>query len=149
MTPRAAITSLARDASRRMAGSASPSAGIDPKERELQIFVVELLRFYGVRTLIWYHVPNEGQRAPRTGAFYKKLGMVPGVADIALVLPGGRAAFMELKIASGRTSPEQRAFRDLCERNGTDYAIARTPEEAATILVGWGAIVTNPLRRVA
>lgn len=110
------------------------------KEAALQAYVVDALRFFGVPGLIYYHPVNEGRRAIRTGAFLKRLGMVAGVADLALVLPGGKAAFLELKTIKGRTSPEQRAFRDRCEAAGVPYAIARSPEEATSILRNWGAL---------
>jgi hypothetical protein len=42
------------------------------------------------------------------------MGVRPGVADFAPVLPGGRSAFLELKSAKGRLSPAQREFRAAC-----------------------------------
>jgi hypothetical protein len=116
------------------------------KEAALQGFVVDLLRLAAVPDLIWYHVPNEGRRAPRTGAFLKRMGMVAGVPDLAFVLPGGRAAFLELKTPGGVVSPEQLAFRKRCADAGVPYAIARTPEEARAILADWGAITTTTRR---
>jgi hypothetical protein len=113
------------------------------KEAALQGFVVDLLRLAGARDLIWYHPVNEGRRAPRTGAFLKRMGMVAGVPDLAFVLPGGRAAFLELKTPTGVVSPEQLAFRARCAAAGVPYAIARTPEEAQAILADWGAISTT------
>ena len=111
------------------------------KEHGLQKTVVQLLKLDGVRGLIYYHIPNEGQRAARTGAFLKGLGMLPGAADLAIVLPGGRAAFLELKRGvKEETSDDQDAFRDLCAANGTPYAVARSYDEARTILWGWGAL---------
>ncbi|MCP4306591.1 MAG: hypothetical protein GY788_17320 [bacterium] len=116
------------------------------KEHQLQKFVVDLMRIQGVPGLIFYHIPNEGQRAPRTGAFLKRLGMLPGAADIAIVLPGGQARFLELKRErKAKTSDDQIAFHELCAENGTPYAIIKTPEQAAQILLAWGAIKTNPL----
>jgi hypothetical protein len=119
----------------------------NPKEHELQQFVVQLLRFHHVPKLIYFSVPNEGQRAPRTAAFLKSTGMMPGVADLVVVIPGGRVFFMELKTLKGRTSAEQRAFRFLCEANGTPYELVRTPEEAASTLHAWGALTENPLAK--
>lgn len=109
-------------------------------ERDLHGYVADLIRLCRVPGLIAYHVANEGQRAPRTGAFLKRMLMVPGVADFALVLPGGRAAFLEIKTAKGRQSPEQRAFEVACRENGTPYRIARSPEEAMRALHELGAI---------
>lgn len=117
------------------------------KESDLQGFVRDLIAFNGVDGLIALHIPNEGQRAPRSGAFLKRQGMMPGAADWSITLPGGRQRWLELKTRDGRQSPTQRAFERLAERNGSPYAIARTPEEATAILKSWGAIRSNPLSR--
>lgn len=119
---------------------ASIKHATDATERDLHGYTADLIRICGVPGLIAYHVPNEGQRAARTGAFLKRMMMVPGVADFALVLPGGRAAFLEIKTAKGRQSPEQRAFEAACRENGTPYRIARSPEEAMRALHELGAI---------
>lgn len=116
------------------------SRHLQPNERDLHGYVADLIRICGVPGLIAYHVPNEGQRAARTGAFLKRMMMVPGVADFALVLPGGRAAFVEIKTAKGRQSPEQRAFEAACRANGAPYHVVRSPEEAKRALLGMGAI---------
>jgi len=43
----------------------------------------------------------------RTGAILSGMGVKPGVADLALVLPGGRPGFLELKSRKGRLSPRR------------------------------------------
>lgn len=115
-----------------------------PREEDLQRYTVQLLKLCGVRELVHFHVPNGEARSKVTGARLKALGVRPGVADFAMVLPGGRAAFLELKTPTGRASPEQRVFRCDAEAAGALYAIARTPEEVEATLAGWGA-----LRRLA
>jgi hypothetical protein len=120
-------------------------------EFSLQKFVVQCLAQFKRPAVIFYHCPNGEQRSPRTGARLKAMGVLPGVADICLVLPGGASAFLELKRPGGRTSAEQRAFRDSCEASGAGYAIAQTPEEAIDVLMQWGALTKDPLshRRAA
>jgi hypothetical protein len=122
------------------------AAGIPMKERDLHLYAAQTLRLFGKRDLIWFHPVNEGARSARTGAFLKKMGMKPGVPDFALVLPGGRAAFLELKQRKGRQSVEQKAFQLSCEQTGVPYRVARSPEEVSSILTEWGAIAENPLR---
>lgn len=110
------------------------------REEDLQRYVVQLLKLCAVRGLVSFAVPNGEARSKVTGARLKGLGVRPGVADFALVLPGGRAAFLELKTPTGRPSPEQRVFRADAEAAGALYAIARTPEEVQTILSSWGVL---------
>ena len=68
----------------------------------------------------------------------KDMGTRPGVADLSFVLPGGRAAFIELKAPKGRQSPEQKAFEADCTTNNAPYAVCRSIEEVAETLRGWG-----------
>lgn len=117
------------------------------QEFNLHRSVIQLLQFNGTRGLIYYHCPNGEHRSKRTGARLKAMGVRPGVADICLVLPGGTAAFLELKSAKGRTSTEQRVFRADCESVGAKYAVAASIEAAAEELSAWGALRTNPFRR--
>jgi len=109
-------------------------------EHKLQCAVCDLLRLAAAPGLIWYSVPNDGSRSPRTGARMKARGMWPGVADLAFALPGGKAAFLELKSPQGRLSPEQRAFQDTCERAGVPYATANSLAAAESVLRLWGAL---------
>jgi hypothetical protein len=111
------------------------------KENRVHTFAVQLLTLNGVPGLVWWHTPNEGKRSARTGGHLKRMGMLPGVADLAIVLPGGRACFLELKREKGGSlGPDQRAFRDLCEMNGAPFAMARSPDEVTAVLRKWGAI---------
>jgi len=114
------------------------------KESPVHIFAVQLLTFSAAPGVLYFHVPNEGRRAPRTGAFQKRLGLLPGVADLVIVLPGGQVRFLELKREVGGTlSENQRAFRTACEANGSPYEVATTPEEVEAVLRGWGALKTQ------
>lgn len=54
---------------------------------------------------------------------------VPGMADI-LVLVGPRYLWLEVKIPSGRQSPEQRAFESMVSELGGAYRLVRSVEEA-------------------
>lgn len=60
--------------------------------------------------LLYYAIPMGGARSKTEAAIFKGLGVKAGVPDIALVFPGGRAAFIELKIGSKKLSPTQRLF---------------------------------------
>jgi hypothetical protein len=109
-------------------------------EAALQRTVFEWLRLAGKPGLIFFHCPNGMVSNPRSVARMKAEGLFNGVADICLVRPGGAAAFLELKSQSGRQTPEQRAFEQLCKANGSPYAIARNINEAISTLAAWGCI---------
>lgn len=119
-------------------------------ETDLQKTVVAAVRFNIRRNVIFFHCPNGEYRSKRTGARLKAMGVLPGVPDLTVIV-GSAIHFLELKTATGRQTPEQKAFQLRCEVAGIPYAIARTPEEAAATLYGWKAITTNPLvhRRAA
>ena len=109
-------------------------------EETLHKAVVQLLKLDGAAGVIWYHPANGEARSARTGARLKLMGVRPGVADLALVLPGGVAAFLELKAPKGRMSPAQKDFRDACAANSTRYATVNSIDDARAVLAGWGAL---------
>lgn len=115
------------------------------KEWQLHAYTADLLRLCVRPGVLWLHIPNEGLRAARTGAFLKRLGMVPGAADFLIVVRG-IAHFLELKTAKGRQSPEQRAFQTWADGSGAAYMIARSPEAVRNILEIWGAVPRSSSR---
>lgn len=116
----------------------------DQPEYRLHYFVVQLLTFNAAPGLVWFAVPNGEYRSKRTLSKLKGMGVRAGVADLAFVLPGGKAAFLELKSPRGYPSPEQRTFRDDVERAGGLYAIAKSQDEAIAVLEAWGALRSKP-----
>lgn len=120
--------------------AAARTAPRPAREDDLQRYVVQLLKLCADRRLVWFAVPNGEARSKRTGAKLKAMGVRPGVADFAFTLPGGRSAYLELKTATGRPSPEQRVFRSDAEAAGALYALARSPEEVEAVLSAWGAL---------
>lgn len=109
-------------------------------EYRLQYFVTQLLKLNAAPGVVHYAVPNGEYRSKRTLAKLAGMGVRAGVADIAFVLPGGRAAFLELKSERGYPSAVQRQFRTDVEALGALYAVARTPDEAKDILGSWGVL---------
>ena len=109
-------------------------------EFRLQHFVTQLLKFEAAPGIVHYAVPNGEYRSKRTLAKLKSMGVRAGVADLAFVLPGGRAAFLELKSERGYQSAVQRQFQVDAEAAGALYAVAKSPDEARAILTGWGVL---------
>lgn len=85
---------------------------------------------------IWFHnnyphfrgllfrIKNEGTNKI-SGARDKALGVVPGVADMCLLVPGKSAVFIELKTAEGRQSYQQKTWQNTIELAGFKYFIIR------------------------
>lgn len=115
------------------------------KERQLHGVVADMIRLYRKPGTIIFHIPNEGKRTERHGAFLKRMMMLPGAPDFSVTTLGGKQHWLELKTAKGRASHEQLAFEQEARLNGSPYALARSPEEAARILYEWGALTENPL----
>lgn len=96
---------------------------------------LEIMKIQG--KCVFYHVPNGLKRSKKTAAMLRNMGARAGVADFALVLKGGRAAFLELKDKTGTQSNEQIEFQNECERLGALYRVASTPDEVKDILKEW------------
>lgn len=110
------------------------------EEDRLQQAVLDLLKAAHRPGVVWWHVPNGGKRGKAEAARFKRLGVLAGVADLNISLPGGRMCFMELKARKGRVSEEQEAFLAGMELNGHATAVCRNVDEAKSALAKWGAI---------
>ena len=108
------------------------------------ILQMQVARFLQIAApaLCWFHPANGGYRNPREAKKLKDMGVKPGVADLALILPDARAAFIELKVGKNRQTDTQKDFQAECERIGAPYAVCRSLDEVETTLRGWGV----PLR---
>lgn len=106
-------------------------------EDALQKMVVRFLKTT-VPDLVFYHPANGGFRNVREAAKLKAMGVKAGVADLAVVLPDLRAAFIELKTSTGRVNANQAEFQSTCDRLGIPYAVCRSVDDVAATLKGWG-----------
>ncbi len=107
----------------------------DATENQVHEAVVEYLT---LRKYLFWHVPNESKSHISWRRKLARMGTLPGVPDISLILPGGQAAFMEIKSPTGRLSPAQRAFRDAATKLGAKWSVVRSVGDAATALELWG-----------
>ncbi len=78
-----------------------------------------------------FHVPNENDRSDSNsiqGAIRKSLGVVPGVADLILLIPRGNhgALLIEMKDEKGIQKPAQKDWQRLTEAQGYRYEICRS-----------------------
>jgi hypothetical protein len=88
--------------------------------------------------LVWYHPANGGWRSAREAGKLKAMGVLAGVCDLAFILPGGQAAFIELKAAKGALSIPQKVFIERAERNKAWVAVCRSIDEVIATLADWG-----------
>ena len=93
-------------------------------EHNLQVAIVQYLR---INHIFCFAIPNGGRRDAITGAMLKKEGVLAGVADIEILLPNGKAIFVELKNGKkGQQSLEQKSFENEVKLRGFEYRIWRT-----------------------
>lgn len=105
-------------------------------EDALQRSVAAFLKI-AAPNLLWFHPANGGFRNLREAGKLKAMGVRAGVADLAITLPDGRSAFIELKVGAGRLSPAQAEFRDTCERLSIPHDVCRSVSDVEACLRGW------------
>jgi len=85
-----------------------------------------------------YAIPNSGRRERGCKASNAVSGLRKGAPDLGLVLPGGRAAFIECKSEKGRLSWEQEACAEAIEASGGLWVMARGINDVRHALADWG-----------
>jgi hypothetical protein len=85
----------------------------------------------------WCHVPNGGKRAMKTARGLKAMGTKAGAPD-NLIIYQCRAYWIELKARYGALAESQLIAIPLIESAGAPVAIARTLDDIAAALSGWG-----------
>jgi hypothetical protein len=106
-------------------------------EARIQAAIVEWVRLVAPEVLI-FHPANGGWRTAREAARFRWIGLVAGVPDLALVIPGGHIRFIEVKAAAGRLSAEQTAIHSWLTALGCPAAICRSVDDARRALKHWG-----------
>ncbi len=75
-----------------------------------------------------FAIPNGGVRHKSTGRTLKIEGVMAGVADLC-ILARGRTIFVEMKADSGKQTPAQKEFQNVCFKQGIPYVIAHSLDE--------------------
>jgi hypothetical protein len=78
--------------------------------------------------LLIFHVANERKGSIGAVMHFKRMGVLPGVADF-LAFPYGRSVAIELKDDEGAMDLEQQKFARRWEGAGNAYFVVRTIEE--------------------
>ena len=83
-----------------------------------------------------HHSPNGGKRDALAGAQMKALGVKPGWPDLILPHSNGQhpGLVIEMKSATGSTSKEQKDWLAHFEDQNWQVRVARSAQEARTIL---------------
>jgi hypothetical protein len=111
----------------------------NPSEHSIQVTVIDYIAKCKTHPDVFAIASaNAGKRSLRLGARMKAEGMTAGVADIQILLPKGRSAWIELKAAKGSQSIPQKGFQARCERLGHPYAVCKSVLAAIEILKLWG-----------
>lgn len=85
-----------------------------------------------------HEVRGNGPEAAKQQAIVKAMGAYTGHSDVVVYAPGPRVLFLELKVAYGPLSEEQKAFRDRVLAMGCAWAKVRTITEALDALAAAG-----------
>ena len=106
-------------------------------EAKIQAAIVDYVRAVAPDVLI-YAVPNGGLRTKAEAALMKWTGTVAGIPDLALVLPNGHAAFVEVKTRRGILSAAQQGVRLRLTRMGVPCITARSVDDVRRALAELG-----------
>lgn len=113
----------------------------EPSEHALQVQVLEIINIGKAHPDIFaFAIPNEARRSFRTAMKMKAQGLTSGAADLCILMPAGRSAWLELKTPKGVQSINQKGFEARCKRLDHSYALARTLDEAIAALHQWGVL---------
>jgi len=109
-------------------------------EDALQIQLVAVIKQYLRPDVLFWHTPNGGKRDKRTAQLMKRMGVLPGVADLIFIQPGPKVDFLELKVDGGRMSGDQERFMEAAQRSDCSYHCATGFYEAIAVLNYIGAL---------
>lgn len=110
-------------------------------EDDLQEVVAQFLRLALPADVLFMAIPNGGFRIKKEMARLKRMGVLPGAADLFLVYRG-LTYFLEMKTPDGVMSQVQREFQRRCKELGIPYEVARSLDDVERVLRMWGV----PLR---
>lgn len=105
-------------------------------EDNLQRAIVDYLRAVAPQCLV-FAIPNGGFRTAAEAGILQATGVVKGIPDLGLLLPGGAIRFIEIKTAEGALSKAQRAIFDRFLSMGQPYAVCRSIENVRVALQHW------------
>lgn len=109
-------------------------------EARIQKAIVDHFRILPANGAWCIHIPNQGRRTKEEHAELKLMGMLPGAADLLVIVPGKCPLWLELKSKGEKPRVEQLAFADLVCQSGHVYRYADSIGDALAILRAHGAL---------
>ncbi len=107
------------------------------RETPIHCAIVEYLRLVLPDALI-FHPANGGKRGKREAAELKRMGVLAGVFDIAIISGDARICFLEVKAPKGVLSDPQEAFGVALDSAGVPWAVIRSIDDARRALSLFG-----------
>ena len=109
-------------------------------EHSIQTQILNYLFYKAAPGVFAISIPNAGKRSYRVASRLRAEGMMAGVADLCVLLPSARVAWIETKTTKGRQSFAQRGFEERCKRLGHTYTVVRSLDDAVFVLKHLGAL---------
>jgi uncharacterized protein (UPF0261 family) len=81
-----------------------------------------------------FHVPNGGKRSKETARLMKRLGLMPGVFDLTMILPDGRHFYLEAKVGRNDLTEDQETFKKELILRGIPYVVFRNLGDIETFV---------------
>ena len=107
-------------------------------EDDLQAACIRWVRL-ARKDVIVFAIPNGGKRGRIEAARLIGLGVLTGVADLAVLLPWprGGVGFIELKAGNAKLSPAQEWFEAECLSRGLPYSVCRSFSKFQAAIESW------------
>ena len=106
-------------------------------EHRIQVAVANFLDVALPESVVWFAVPNGGDRHPKVGAKLKAEGVKAGVADLLLFWEGQSLA-IEMKTPTGRQTATQKDFARRWQATGRSYVVCRSVDDVQRVLGSHG-----------
>ena len=123
-------------------GSVENEGGMKRPEQDLQISIVQWMKRNLSKEVVFFHVPNGGNRSLREGAIFKAMGVVAGVPDLIIAWPGIIAA-IELKAGKGSASEAQLEVQERMKAIGWHVYEVRSLDQFQLVLRNLGAPIAT------
>jgi hypothetical protein len=112
-------------------------AGEKVAEEAIHVAIKEWLEAVLPNAIV-IHVPN-APRSKIAGARLKRMGMIAGWPDLTVMVGDGAKTFcLEVKVARGSLSKDQRAVHDMLAAKRIPVATVRSIDEARAFVSGLG-----------